>query len=497
MSWRIPVECSDTEHWVEIDDQGNMDLLDHNLQMLQGFSAFGATKPECLRFWERWKKYRKAVVNVPLGVEAFMANVRAHEFVRLQQKWDEMMQERQTKDAGKRIPDVTAKSGGLMMMKLPPRDPRGLFLGKHTGSGRHPGGYAGGGEEAAWHGVTSPTGSFYIVVDQDDEIVGESWVWRHGDVVMFDGISGKGLVDDQTRKFFFDLMEAAAMAMLRQDLTIAEVRTGPAYARDIMSLIQGREWAVPWPEAEIYVPPPFGALIHYHVGPTPSSRHQHVIAKQTLDGTLYFTEPLEDYGRDLAEAIKEMLSQRRPSSTVLAQLGYFARKAAPEFAPVVEVVHREEEETEASRRIREVHELQVGGHPIAEWAPCFLGRFTDVYGNDWETEECEESVAPDENLMIILEEAIPGYTHELEPEETYGLPYPNDAGMFSTWLDDKIHIGSFDEQGDAVDAGNFVADVLRLAEEPGDVGVYQLVDWIDPETEYWYPGDIANWERIL
>jgi hypothetical protein len=86
---------------------------------------------------------------------------------------------------------ATAEAGGLRGRFLPRSDVRGLFLGQYSNSCQHPWNV---GRDCAFHGQTSPSGAFFVVEDQNRDIVAQSWVWedRDGDVV-FDNVEAMGI----------------------------------------------------------------------------------------------------------------------------------------------------------------------------------------------------------------------------------------------------------------------------------------------------------------
>ncbi len=84
--------------------------------------------------------------------------------------------------------DKRWESGNLVGYFLPRSDPRGLYLGQHTGCCQHPDGQA---RTSAWHGQESPDGGFFVVVSKDrpGEILAGSWAWVSDDGGMcFDSI---------------------------------------------------------------------------------------------------------------------------------------------------------------------------------------------------------------------------------------------------------------------------------------------------------------------
>lgn len=94
------------------------------------------------------------------------------------------------------IPNYSVENEGYRLFKLPPDDPRGLFLGEYTYCCQHPMGV---GEQCAWHGAYSPDGAFYIVEDSKGDIIAQAWTWRNGDDIVFDSIEGHALEDDRNK----------------------------------------------------------------------------------------------------------------------------------------------------------------------------------------------------------------------------------------------------------------------------------------------------------
>ena len=56
MALTLDIECGGETHEVEVELGKPMVLKNHNMEMLQAFTAFGAEKPECLWFLEAWDR---------------------------------------------------------------------------------------------------------------------------------------------------------------------------------------------------------------------------------------------------------------------------------------------------------------------------------------------------------------------------------------------------------------------------------------------------------
>jgi hypothetical protein len=497
---RHPIKlCNGEPHHVWIDERGDMHLEDHDLEMLQAFTAFGAKKPRCLEVWEKWEKYRGSIGDVRLGATAFFWDYPSYKLSLLEDKWREALKRARRKN---NVPTIEAQYRGYTLRRFPTTDPEVLFLGQLTGSERCVNGQN---EEAMWHGVESPDGAIYVIENGKGEIVAETWAWRHGDVVLFEKVAGPfdHPKSKKDRDIVFRLLRKGGEAMLAADRTLKEVRVGKILGRDVMQLLQGV--ALIPPEAPLghdIVPPPFDAIVTYGISGLLSAQEQYILARRG-SGSTYFTTVR--FKNKLASVIKKTLKNQPLTgwrdSPALDTLGYYAARTPVPVAVVV--TDRKEVHTPASVGIAEKHELRVGDKTIAKWAPCTLGYYSDVYGNDWDWLECEGNVDPSDEVKRFLEEAVPEYASPRCPDEptgleARGLPYMIETGVYSVWIYDLhlTYIGSFEEEGDAFDAAAFIDDVLRLNGSRGRVEVYQLGNWIDPETEYWYPADIANWEQI-
>lgn len=89
-----------------------------------------------------------------------------------------------------KIPEVDVEYDGLRMMKLPRGDIPGLFLGKIVNCCQSIGGVA---ESCAIDGFTNPKSGFYVVLDKQGSIVGESWAWEGiSKTLVFDSLETLG-----------------------------------------------------------------------------------------------------------------------------------------------------------------------------------------------------------------------------------------------------------------------------------------------------------------
>jgi hypothetical protein len=91
------------------------------------------------------------------------------------------------------IPAVEAKAGAYVMRKLPREDGRGLFLGQLTNCCQHV--LGGAAESSAWHGAIDEDGGFYVI-EKNNKIVAQSWIWRNEETVCFDNIELLGDLKD-------------------------------------------------------------------------------------------------------------------------------------------------------------------------------------------------------------------------------------------------------------------------------------------------------------
>jgi hypothetical protein len=104
-------------------------------------------------------------------------------------------------------------------------DPRGLFLGEHTDCCQSVGGVGG---SCAWHGVLDRDGAF-VIIEKAGRIVAQSWVWRHGDHLIFDSLEYLGSSSDKKR--YRPMMASAAEAMVGR-LGVRGVYGGAGFGKD-------------------------------------------------------------------------------------------------------------------------------------------------------------------------------------------------------------------------------------------------------------------------
>lgn len=129
------------------------------------------------------------------------------------------------------IPDITLdgkKFGmpGYKFARLPDGDLRGLFLGELTDCCQH---LAEAGAACAQHGFLSEHGGFYVVTNDDDEIVGQSWAWRGSkDELVLDSLETLG--GRVSRKSWGRLCTAFARAVEKKRPDVSGVYVGASGA---------------------------------------------------------------------------------------------------------------------------------------------------------------------------------------------------------------------------------------------------------------------------
>jgi hypothetical protein len=185
--------------------------------------------------------------------------------------------------SGSTIPSVVIEDFGLRLSKLDRDDPRGLFLGHHTACCQAPGMV---GEACAWHGAESPYGGFYVVEDDQGQVIAQSWTWRNHDVVVFDNIEGPGIQSGSTRNKIIQMFHWLAGRLIEEDPSILEVRIGETVDRRSSGTI---DWeGVPAGDGDISViPPPMDFVKRSDDMYTDSSEMQTILAKRG-EGTRYF-----------------------------------------------------------------------------------------------------------------------------------------------------------------------------------------------------------------
>jgi len=136
------------------------------------------------------------------------------------------------------------RSGELAGRFLPRWNPRGLFLGFHTGCCQRPGDQA---ESSAWHGTEDPLGGFFVVEDPRGRILAMSWAWwRPGEGVCFDNIEAVNDLPRGAAARIVEIYEAAARDLAAEGY--GRVTVGQGYSK-----VRGD-----WPEALPPLVPPRG-----------------------------------------------------------------------------------------------------------------------------------------------------------------------------------------------------------------------------------------------
>lgn len=120
-----------------------------------------------------------------LAVEACRWGVPRQDYARIEQRF---LASQQVPSPFQNFEKQRWSEGDLVGRFLPRSDPRGLFLGNHTGCCQHP---YGAGHNCAWHGQESPNGGFFVLENRQGEVVAQSWAWlsQQGGVV-FDNVEG-------------------------------------------------------------------------------------------------------------------------------------------------------------------------------------------------------------------------------------------------------------------------------------------------------------------
>jgi hypothetical protein len=187
--------------------------------------------------------------------------------------------------SGSTIPSIVVEDFGLRLSKLDRDDPRGLFLGHHTACCQAPGMA---GEACAWHGVESPNGGFYVVEDNQGQIVAQAWTWRNHDVVVFDNIEGPGIQASATRNKIIQMFHWLSGRMLEADSSILEVRIGTTYDRRRSGTINwGAIDAASQGISIALIPPPIDYIYKCDDLYTDSGEIQYILARSG-EGTKYF-----------------------------------------------------------------------------------------------------------------------------------------------------------------------------------------------------------------
>lgn len=87
-------------------------------------------------------------------------------------------------------PEVKIEKEGYKGKFLRRSDVRGIYLGQYTNCCQHP---LGVGKTCAWYGLENPNSGFFVVKDQNEEIIAQSWVWSTPEGLCFDNVEAKGL----------------------------------------------------------------------------------------------------------------------------------------------------------------------------------------------------------------------------------------------------------------------------------------------------------------
>ncbi|MEO8402250.1 MAG: hypothetical protein ABI597_10750 [Gammaproteobacteria bacterium] len=169
--------------------------------------AFADLSPEKIKQLRNQCAYKNSSANPDMADMCLKHNVQEHVFDLC---LDVMRVKLKAFDI---LPDITIRGEDLKnphkrlkFKKLDPKDWRGLRLGDYTGCCQSAGNQYG--HSCAIHGMTSPYSSFYVVVNDKDQIVAQSWTWMGKDgTVVFDSIESKGKNHDSAVIDFF--LEAA------------------------------------------------------------------------------------------------------------------------------------------------------------------------------------------------------------------------------------------------------------------------------------------------
>jgi len=122
------------------------------------------------------------------------------------------------------IPRVDFTYGDYRFYRLRKDDPRGVFLGLYTDCCQWPGGA---GKTCAWYGHESGDSAF-VVVEYRGQVIAQSWVWRYGNVIVFDNIEVLGR-EEKRAQTVLKLYKMAAEKFLGR-FGITEVRVGCGFS---------------------------------------------------------------------------------------------------------------------------------------------------------------------------------------------------------------------------------------------------------------------------
>jgi len=120
------------------------------------------------------------------------------------------------------VEEIGPKNKKYIGRFLPRSDVRGLYLGEYTNCCQHPGGD---GEPCAYHGQCSLYGAFFVVENEEGDIIAQSWVWeakpKNNELaVVFDNIETRGAQGRE--EVIIHLYEKAAELMKASEVRIGE-----------------------------------------------------------------------------------------------------------------------------------------------------------------------------------------------------------------------------------------------------------------------------------
>ncbi len=125
---------------------------------------------------------------------------------------------------------------------LPRNDPRGLFLGQHTGCCQHP---AAAGSACAWYGHNSPRSGFFVIEDPSGEVVAQSWAWigANGALVL-DSVEGYSSIGDGEGECVAQIYLKMAQDLAKKFGAVeagAHIRVGSSQIRQLLPA-RPQEW---------------------------------------------------------------------------------------------------------------------------------------------------------------------------------------------------------------------------------------------------------------
>ncbi len=172
---------------------------------------------------ERQNAWMKSVAQKQLLREAIRWNYEVSSeatYRRLEDRWAQGLRHAPIVD-----PVLRWTASGLVGRFLPRNDPRGLFLGHHTGCCQHP---TGAGASCAWYGQTSARSGFFVVEDPvGEKILAQAWVWVGGNGgLVLDSIEGFSSYRSSDGSPIAEIFSAMGADMAR---IFGAVECGPAH----------------------------------------------------------------------------------------------------------------------------------------------------------------------------------------------------------------------------------------------------------------------------